>query len=186
MIYFTSDLHFGHDRDFIYERRGFSSIEEHDEALIRNFNEIVTDEDELYILGDVFLYDDEHGMECLRRLKGKKHLIRGNHDTNARCELMKDAVIDEGYSNVLDYKKLHFYLSHYPSITSNYDDGKHLAQRVINLSGHTHFKDKFYDGNPYIYNVAVDAHECFPISIEEITNDIRTKRDEISAEISHK
>lgn len=186
MIYFTSDFHFGHNKDFIYEKRGFSSIQEHDATLLHNFNEVLTEEDELYILGDVFLDDNEHGMDCLRQLKGQKHLIRGNHDTNARCELMKDEVIDEGYATILNYKKLHFYLSHYPSMTSNYDDGKHLAQRVINLSGHTHFTEKFYEGNPYIYNVGVDAHACKPVSIEEIIQDIRTRRDEINSEIMHK
>ena len=58
MIYFTSDFHFCHNRDFIYERRGFSSIEEHDQTIIDNFNSIITDEDILYILGDVFLDDN--------------------------------------------------------------------------------------------------------------------------------
>lgn len=181
MIYFTSDFHFCHNRDFIYERRGFSSIEEHDKTIIDNFNSIVTDEDILYILGDVFLDDNEKGMECLQSLKGEKHVILGNHDTNAKIELLKQATIIEGYANVFEYKKYHFYLSHYPSITSNYDDGDHLRQRVINLSGHTHFKDKFYDDNPYVYNVAVDAHECKPVSIEEILQDIRQKRDSLKS-----
>lgn len=182
MIYVTSDLHFGHNKEFIYQQRGFNTIQEHDEALIHNFNEILTENDVLYILGDVFLCDNKHGIECLEQLIGEKHLIRGNHDTKQKCKRMKDFVIDEGYANILDYQKYHFYLSHYPTITSNYDDGKYLSQRMINLSGHTHFKDKFFDGNPFIYNVAVDAHDCKPVSIEEILQDIRIERDKKMAE----
>ena len=30
----TSDLHIGHNRDFVYEYRGFASCEEHDAALV--------------------------------------------------------------------------------------------------------------------------------------------------------
>ena len=38
MIWITSDLHLQHDKPFIYEARGFSSIQEHDEAIIKNWN----------------------------------------------------------------------------------------------------------------------------------------------------
>ena len=39
-IYFSSDLHFSHNKDFIYKARGFTSIEEHDEEIIKRFNSI--------------------------------------------------------------------------------------------------------------------------------------------------
>lgn len=35
-IWFTSDLHFGHNKSFLYEPRGFNSIEEHDATIIKN------------------------------------------------------------------------------------------------------------------------------------------------------
>lgn len=31
-IFLTSDLHFGHQREFLYGPRGFNTIQEHDEA----------------------------------------------------------------------------------------------------------------------------------------------------------
>ena len=37
-IWFTSDLHFCHDKEFLYKPRGFNSIEEHDTAIIQNWN----------------------------------------------------------------------------------------------------------------------------------------------------
>ena len=36
MIYFTSDTHFCHDKEFLYKPRGFSSIEEHDKTVVEN------------------------------------------------------------------------------------------------------------------------------------------------------
>ena len=50
MIYVTSDLHFGHDREFIFGPRGFKTIQEHDEAIIQNWNSVVTKSDLVYIL----------------------------------------------------------------------------------------------------------------------------------------
>ena len=58
---------------------------------------------------------------------------------------------------------------HYPTITANYDDDKPWAQHLcMPLFGHTHQEQPFYNNNPYMYNVGMDAHNCTPISIEEI------------------
>ena len=40
-IWITSDTHFGHDKDFIWKERGYCSIQEHDEDLIKKWNEHV-------------------------------------------------------------------------------------------------------------------------------------------------
>ena len=45
MIYFTSDLHLNHDRDFIYVPRGFNSVHEMNEAIIYNWNNNITEGD---------------------------------------------------------------------------------------------------------------------------------------------
>ena len=55
MIYVTSDLHLNHDKEFIYAARGYSSVGEMNKDLIAKFNNTVTDEDEVYILGDLCL-----------------------------------------------------------------------------------------------------------------------------------
>lgn len=36
MIYVTSDLHLGHDREFIYGPRSFSNVTEHDETIVKD------------------------------------------------------------------------------------------------------------------------------------------------------
>ena len=59
MIYFTSDWHFCHNKPFIYESRGFKSIEEMNEIIIENHNRVVKEEDIIYCLGDCMLNDNQ-------------------------------------------------------------------------------------------------------------------------------
>lgn len=179
MIYFTSDLHLGHNQPFVYEARGFPSIGEHDEIIIQNWNNIITAEDDVYILGDLMLNDNEHGLECLRRLNGHLHFVIGNHDTPARIKLYEvTGLINEGYATVIKYRKYYFYLSHYPTVTTN---GKveSLHQVTLNLSGHTHSPQRFYDEIPFLFNVALDANYNTPISLDEIIELMKQRFDTI-------
>ena len=80
MIFFTSDLHLGHENCIRLCNRPFSSIEEMDETLIENWNRKITGKDTVYILGDLIYRSQKPPEEYLRRLRGKKHLILGNHD----------------------------------------------------------------------------------------------------------
>lgn len=176
MIYFTSDLHLCHNKDFIYEPRGFKSVLEMNEAILKNFTDTLTDEDELYILGDVMLNDNDAGVRYLKQIPGIKHIILGNHDTTARMELYKQIPQTDvvGYSTMFKYKKFQVLLSHYPTMTGNNDS----YGVVYNLSGHTHSKDKFQNWQYGVYNVALDAHDCKPVSLEQIRNDIKEKINE--------
>ena len=174
-IYVTSDFHFCHDKPFIYEPRGFKSVHEMNEQIIKNFNEVMDWEDDLYILGDCFLNNNEEGMSYMRRLPGKKHIIWGNHCTDARQELMQLEGFDcHGYASMIKYKGYHFYLSHYPTLTSNKDDNKSLKRRVISICGHSHVDNKFADMDKgLIYHVEVDAHNMKPVLIDDIIEDIK-------------
>lgn len=175
MIFVTSDLHFGHDKEFLYGPRGFSSIKEHDKTIIENWNSIITPEDDVYILGDLMLGDNEYGMECLRKLAGFKHIIIGNHDTTSRIRMYHDDIFVSEiiYATVIKHGKYGFYLSHYPTSVGNYDDEiKH--RKFYSLSGHTHTKDKWKDFSIMkSYHVELDAHNNFPVSIEQIIEDIK-------------
>lgn len=180
MIYFTSDWHIGHNKPFLYEARGFSSIEEHDKEVLKRCNEIVKPEDELWILGDLAMSGAEkewnmvyYSIQCQNI-----HFIQGNHDTDNKV----DKYIEEykfefhGYADILKYSKRRtFYISHYPTIVGNFEDNK---PSMWNLSGHTHSKDKF-SIYPNVYNVSLDAHNCYPVSIETIYKDILKKEGKI-------
>lgn len=174
-IFLTSDLHFGHNRGFIYEPRGFSSIDEHDVEIIKRWNERVEPNDEVYILGDLMLNDNIHGLECLNQLNGIKHVIRGNHDTDVRWQLYFDNNMRvHGWSDVIRYRKYHFYLSHFPTLTGNLE-AESLHQCTLNLFGHTHSKDMFYEDRPYMFNVALDAHNCYPVLLDDIIEHMKNK-----------
>ena len=176
-LFFTSDTHFCHNQGFLYEPRGFSSIEEHDETIVENWNKVVKPEDRVIHLGDVMLNDNEKGIEYIKRLNGEICIVWGNHCSENRQKLLSALpnVIVLGYAHLFKYKKLSIYLSHYPTLTANYDD-KRLSQHVINLHGHTHQQANFlYPNNPFMYHVGVDSHNCTPVHIDEVMTDIRQR-----------
>ena len=177
MIWLSSDLHLGHNKSFIYESRGFLSIEEMNNNIIKNFNNVIANDDDLYLLGDTFLGDLTTGINLFNQLPGKIHLIWGNHCTDNRKIAMSqchNVVEVVGFAGMLHYHKYHFYLSHFPALTTNFDDYQRpLKQRTLCLAGHTHSQIKFELCNSY--NVAVDAHNCYPVSIDEIINDFIIK-----------
>jgi calcineurin-like phosphoesterase family protein len=176
MIWMTSDLHLGHRKPFLYEPRGFSSIEEHDQKIVDNWNAVVRPDDDVYVLGDVMLQDNINGIKRWNELNGNKFLVIGNHDSAVRIKLLSDCPRTTilGYASIFKYHKYHFYLSHYPTLTSNYDYDKPLRARVINLCGHSHVKDKFADADKgLIYHVELDAHANYLVSIDTIIKEIK-------------
>ena len=178
-IYLTSDLHFCHKKDFLYKPRGFSSIGEMNYAIVSIWNNTVQDDDDIYILGDIMLNDDEEGIFLLKNLRGRIHIIRGNHDSDRRIELYKQCphVVKVENSIYLHYNGYHFYLSHYPTLTSNFDFDKPLKARLINLCGHSHIQNAFEDWDRYkapIYHCEVDAHNCTPILLDDIITEIQS------------
>lgn len=180
MIYFTSDLHLGHDQEFIWGARGFNSVTEMNEKIITRWNSRITKDDDVYVLGDLVMGGVEN-VELLKQLNGKIHIIYGNHDGPKKREAYAELenVVECGWANMIKYKKYNFYLSHYPTITDNEDIGEIVSPKecVINLFGHTHQFDNFYvtnDGYNFRMNhVGVDSHNCFPVSIDEVIEEIK-------------
>lgn len=176
MIWFTSDLHFGHDKPFIYEPRGFKNVHDMNAAIVSNWNAIVQPDDDVYVLGDLMLNDNEAGLKLIHQLKGNIHIILGNHDTDSRVELYSSCynVCSIEYATVLKYNGYRFYLSHYPTIATNYDQDKPLKRQTINLCGHTHAVDALSDiTKGLIYHCELDAHDCRPICIDDIIGNLK-------------
>lgn len=79
-VWFTSDWHLGHRRILDYCKRPFSTIEEHDAAIIQAVRDTVGEGDTLYVLGDVAMSSIRKYRAELAELPGVRYLVCGNHD----------------------------------------------------------------------------------------------------------
>ena len=178
-IFVTSDWHFNHDKDFVYQPRGCHSVEEMNDMIIRRHNSLVHPNDEVYVLGDLILGGNgklEEGIHLIEQMNGQLHIIRGNHDTDTRWTAyaqLYPKVVELNTAQFLKVGKYHFFLCHFPAATANYDDNKPWAKKTVCLCGHSHTLDKYKDIQMGAYHVDIDAHFGFPTSIEEIIEDLK-------------
>lgn len=175
-IYVTSDLHLCHNRQWIFQPRGFNSIGEMNEAIVTNWNNIVYSDDEVYVLGDLMLNDNETGLKLLKSLKGNIHIVAGNHDTDRRRADYAQCgnVLEVQDALRLNYNGYHFFMTHYPCITGSLEKDS-LKKCTCNLFGHTHQNTNFYQDMPFMYHVGVDSHNCTPILIDQAIQDMEAK-----------
>ena len=136
MKYFTADLHAFHKNIIEYDNLPFKDLKEYREKIIQVWNDKVTTEDEIYILGDVAVGGTNGQInEFLYRLNGKKYLILGNHDnrTIMKCAYLRNHFEWIKFHEVFDYNKQRFHLYHCP-IESWFNK----SHGSIHLHGHSH------------------------------------------------
>lgn len=88
-----SDHHLGHENILTFQHDGkplrdFKSLDAMHQAIIDGHNSVVTDEDTVYFLGDVVM-NWKKGSHVLHALKGRKILVRGNHDLEDAKDYLK-------------------------------------------------------------------------------------------------
>lgn len=135
-IYFTSDLHFFHKRILEYNAhsRPFTTVEEMHEAIISNWNNTVSKNDIVYILGDVSFGPAFKTAELLNRLNGKKHLILGNHDSSyLKSDSFVSSFMSINHYAELKYNKQFICMFHFPIESWN---RKHYGS--LHIHGHLH------------------------------------------------
>ncbi|MDY3974338.1 metallophosphoesterase [uncultured Veillonella sp.] len=166
MVYFTSDLHLGHRKVIRLQNRPFASLEEMNETLIKKYNSVVHKNDIVYILGDLtFRLGTNEANELIARLKGKKILVRGNHDRDDYDVSLFEEITD---FKMFKYEHVTYSLIHYPML-----EWKHSRHnRGINLHGHIHSDGRYNEENIangiLRYDVGVEAHDYMPVSLEVI------------------
>lgn len=189
MIYFSSDHHVWHSNVIRYCNRPYNSVEEMNEALVRNWNEVVTSEDTVYCLGDFSLA--HRPVEVFTpRLNGTKLLVPGNHD-HCHSHHKKSRKPENREKWIRQYEEWGWKvlpeqatldipgvatvnLCHLPYKTVDGDgktyDDKYDKWRPTDdgrwlLCGHVHEKWKI---KGRMINVGVDVWDMKPVSIEEI------------------
>ena len=103
-MFFTSDTHFGHKNIIRFSNRPYRDENHMNEELIKNWNALIGDDDEVYHLGDVSLTNSSKTEEILYRLNGKIYLINGNHeksvDKSKRCRDRFEWIKDKYHLNI--------------------------------------------------------------------------------------
>jgi calcineurin-like phosphoesterase family protein len=133
----TSDLHFGHAniKKFCPETRGrFRDVEHMRETMIGEWNQLVGQDDTVYILGDVAFLPAAEAVAIMHRLHGRKILIEGNHDR----KLLNDPAFRACFDQVHNYLRLTHngqlvILFHYP--IAEFDQ---MHRGAVHLHGHLH------------------------------------------------
>ena len=150
-IWLISDTHFGHFNIIGYCNRPFTSVEEMDEIMIQRWNEVVRPSDHVYHLGDVAMKGP--GLAFMKRLLGKKRLVRGNHDIFKTRQYLAAGFEEIHGVRVLDK----MIMTHIPIHPES------LGRFLGNVHGHTH---QHVYGKGYL-NVSVEQIDYRPISLEE-------------------
>lgn len=158
-IWVVSDTHFGHENIIKYCDRPFNNANEMNEVLIQNWNSVVDDQDIVYHLGDVGMGQKAADLnELLKRLKGRKRLLLGNHDDG------ESPVLKLNFQKIRLWRMFSEFgilLTHVPVHEGTLNPKK----CPVNVHGHTHttiINDKRYK------NVCVENTNYTPVNIEEL------------------
>ena len=188
-IYFTSDLHFGHENVIRFDNRPFETVDEMDAELVRRWNAKVDRGDLVYVLGDmIWKTKNDDALNIIKSLNGQINLIKGNHDrflSNAKAKNALAAVKD--YDDICvtleDGATRRCVLSHY--FIPMYNGHRYQG---IHLHGHSHFTDEAdfeidlaeqlnnQGIRNEIYNVGCMYWNYEPVTLDEILRHGRTIR----------
>lgn len=181
-IFFTSDTHFGHSKIIDYCKRPFSSIEEHDKALIQNWNNTVEQDDTVFHLGDFAYGNSQFIANIIKQLNGNIILIKGNHDLKNINPALYNIFSDVVYQARILIGKQTVYLNHFPFLCFDHGDiNLYKDNYSIQLFGHVHSGPLTSSKDvsrlnilfPTQYDVGVDNNNYTPISWADVKNKIK-------------
>jgi len=167
MTFFTADQHFGHFNIVRLSHRPFASLDEMNDTMVARWNAKVRDEDTVYILGDLF-FRAATVEPILKQLKGRKHLVRGNHDHSWTAKVrMVDYFETVQTVCEIDIDGKPATLCHYPMLSYP------QARRGYMIYGHIHNNT----GDDYwplimrrarMLNAGVDVNNFAPVTFGEL------------------
>ena len=140
------------------------------EVLVNNWNSVVSDNDTVYVLGDLFMGKISDMRPIFDRLKGHIVLVRGNHDTENRINFYKENNIEVKDFFVLNYKGVDFVMCHYPMDNQEFlDMVTNKNPNTVLLYGHVHSMAP-QGLNNHCFHVGVDTNNLTPVLLDKIWN----------------
>lgn len=173
-VFLVSDTHFGHAgvckfmrNDGVTKLRPWDNPEEMDEEMVKRWNETVRPNDKVYHLGDVVI--NRKALSIMRRLKGDKVLIRGNHD------IFRLEDYTPFFRDIRGYHVMNgMILSHIPVHEES------LGRFGTNIHGHLHANrvmkmDEYGTSriDPRYHCVCVEQTDFRPILFEDVIKTIK-------------
>lgn len=193
-VYWLSDTHLNHNRDFVYGARGFKSALEMTDTIIDKINELVRPNDILMHAGDFCLNTEESGLNSLlARIHCQNiYMTWGNHNNPLWKVYVREVAAKYGVEPIMDgeisgnvevypfrhknivflgnYAEItvdgqYFVMCHYPVHVWNYvKDGAKM------ICGHSHYGLPFSQADNLdakILDVGWDGYSR-PLSTEEV------------------
>lgn len=182
--FYISDLHYDHTNILTFKNtdgtpiRNFKNLEEMQATITHRWNNVVTNNDTVYVLGDITLGQSTKCLSFLEMLRGTKVLIRGNHDGAKATQYLKY------FKDIRAYDvKPGIICSHIPIHPGS------LARFGTNVHGHLHsnivtreapkqigeqFIKVQVPDNRY-FNVSCEQINYTPISYEELLLKIKER-----------
>ena len=188
-VWFSSDFHLGHNKPFVWEKRGHKNVDECTDYIISTLNERIRPEDKLFFLGDFCLNTKESRFEeYLSRIQCQNiYMLWGNHANPSRSIYKREIsgliksqdhfeIYPFRYRNVVfmgDYAEIsvdgkYFILSHYPIHSWNM-----MSSGSIHLFGHMHCQNSPETG--LRMDVGWDKHKR-PYSFDDIKGIMANKK----------
>ena len=168
-IYYGSDIHLGHNNILSFCKRPFKDLEEMRASFIGECYSLLTDEDDVYLLGDIAFNKVKESLDLLLDCPGNFYLIIGNHDSKTviKHPLWKDTFY---LKDVKDPEAdLPVTICHYP--IEHWDKRRYGS---IHLHGHTHGNiSREVSDIPNRFDVGYDATNKWLATLPQIVTKYR-------------
>ncbi|WP_222045150.1 metallophosphoesterase [Rhizobium laguerreae] len=166
---YCADHHFFHESmlKWFPESRPFANISQMHEYMIEAHNARASNSTDVYILGDLAYgrkVDPAQIRKVFEKLKGRKHLIMGNHDDKDTLNLRWSS--QPSFSKTINDNGRRIFLCHYAvhSWPGFYNGDYHFF-------GHTHGK---LPTHGRMMDVGVDAWGLSPVTATEVIERMKT------------
>lgn len=171
--YIGSDFHWGHKNILKFcpatRARFRDDVEYMNEAMIKEWNDIVQPDDLVYMLGDVAFLSAQKATQIMHRLNGRKILVEGNHD--------RKLLQDESFRNC--FEEVHKYLDitynghkcvmfHYP--IAEFDQ---MHRGALHFHGHLHGGESGLE-QYRVRDMGMDATGMIVVPMERAISDALT------------